>query len=101
LSTRLGAGDVRTAIRHPDLGRLVQAVVDADEHDEADWIEWKSTLTTKIDHRSRPTTRAKAVSNARSVGSKRGRTTWRCSTASWWRIRVSVSSVGPLGSTFT
>ena len=39
--------DVRTAIRHPDLGRLVQAVVDGDEHDEADWIEWKSTLDLK------------------------------------------------------
>jgi hypothetical protein len=39
--------DVRAAIRHPDLGRLVQAVVDADEHDEADWIEWKSTLDLK------------------------------------------------------
>src|ERR1700736_3306122 len=36
--------DIRAAIRHPDLGRLVQAVVDADEHDEADWIEWKSDL---------------------------------------------------------
>jgi Putative DNA-binding domain len=36
--------DVRAAIRHPDLGRVVQAVVDADAHDEADWIEWKSDL---------------------------------------------------------
>lgn len=36
--------DTRAAIRHPDLGRVVQAVVDADAHDEADWIEWKSDL---------------------------------------------------------
>lgn len=36
--------DTRAAIRHPDLGRIVQAVVDADAHDEADWIEWKSDL---------------------------------------------------------
>lgn len=27
-----------------DLGRLVHAVIEASEHDEADWIEWKSTL---------------------------------------------------------
>ncbi|MDQ1446339.1 MAG: hypothetical protein QOF60_661 [Actinomycetota bacterium] len=41
--------DIRAAIRHPDLGRVVQAVVDADAHDEADWIEWKSDpdLSTK------------------------------------------------------
>jgi len=36
--------DTRAAIRHPDLGRVIQAVVDADAHDEADWIEWKSDL---------------------------------------------------------
>ena len=36
--------DTRAAIRHPDLVRVVHAVVDADEHDEADWIEWKSDL---------------------------------------------------------
>lgn len=36
--------DTRAAIRHPDLGRVVQAVVEADAHDEADWIEWKSHL---------------------------------------------------------
>ena len=36
--------DTRAAIRHPDLGRVVQAVIDADAHDEADWIEWKSDL---------------------------------------------------------
>jgi hypothetical protein len=32
-----------------DLRRLVQAVVEAADHDEADWVEWKSTLdlTTK------------------------------------------------------
>lgn len=36
--------DTRAAIRHPDLGRVVQAVVDADAHDEAAWIEWKSDL---------------------------------------------------------
>lgn len=41
--------DQRRAIRHPDLIRLVRAVLAADEHDEADWIEWKSALdlTTK------------------------------------------------------
>lgn len=41
--------DTRTGIRHPDLRRVVQAVIDADTHDEADWIEWKSELdlTTK------------------------------------------------------
>lgn len=41
--------DLSAAIRHPDLGRLVQAVVGAGDNDEADWIEWKSTLdlTTK------------------------------------------------------
>jgi hypothetical protein len=41
--------DLRAAIRHPDLGRLVRAVVGADEHDEAEWVEWKSRLdlTTK------------------------------------------------------
>jgi hypothetical protein len=27
-----------------DLQRLVEAVIDADEHDELDWIEWKGTL---------------------------------------------------------
>jgi len=36
--------DTSAAIRHPDLGRVVQAVLDADAHDEADWIEWKSDL---------------------------------------------------------
>ncbi len=36
--------DTRVAIRHPDLGRIVQAVVGADEHDEAHWIEWKRGL---------------------------------------------------------
>ena len=36
--------DTRVAIRHPDLGRIVQAVVGADEHDEAHWIEWKCGL---------------------------------------------------------
>lgn len=36
--------DPRTEIRNPALGRLVEAVVGADEHDEHDWIEWKSTL---------------------------------------------------------
>jgi hypothetical protein len=36
--------DVRAAIRHPDLVRLVAAVVGADVHDEPDWLEWKSTL---------------------------------------------------------
>lgn len=27
-----------------DLQRLVEAVIDADEHDELDWVEWKGTL---------------------------------------------------------
>jgi Putative DNA-binding domain len=41
--------DTRSAIRHPDLGRIVRAVLNADEHDESDWIEWKTDLdlTTK------------------------------------------------------
>lgn len=36
--------DTRSAIRHPDLGKVIQAVIDADDHDESDWIEWKSNL---------------------------------------------------------
>lgn len=36
--------DTRAAIRHPDLVRVAQAVIDAEDHDEADWIEWKSDL---------------------------------------------------------
>lgn len=36
--------DTGAAIRHPDLSRVVHAVLGADEHDEADWIEWKSEL---------------------------------------------------------
>jgi hypothetical protein len=37
--------DVAVALRGiEDLRRLVSAVVRANEHDEADWIEWKSTL---------------------------------------------------------
>ena len=27
-----------------DLQRLVEAVIDADEHDELDWVEWKGAL---------------------------------------------------------
>jgi hypothetical protein len=37
--------DTTTALRGVhDLQRLVEAVIDADEHDEFDWVEWKSTL---------------------------------------------------------
>jgi hypothetical protein len=37
--------DTSVALRGTnDLRRLVQAVVDADDHHEADWVDWKSTL---------------------------------------------------------
>jgi hypothetical protein len=37
--------DTTTALRGVhDLQRLVEAVIDADEHDELDWIEWKGAL---------------------------------------------------------
>jgi hypothetical protein len=37
--------DTTTALRGVhDLQRLVEAVIDADEHDELDWVEWKGTL---------------------------------------------------------
>jgi hypothetical protein len=37
--------DTTTALRGVhDLQLLVEAVIDADEHDELDWIEWKGTL---------------------------------------------------------
>jgi hypothetical protein len=37
--------DATTALRGVhDLQRLVEAVIDADEHDELDWVEWKGTL---------------------------------------------------------
>jgi hypothetical protein len=37
--------DVSRALRtHTDVAKLVAAVVDAEPHDEADWIEWKTDL---------------------------------------------------------
>lgn len=37
--------DTSRALRgHDALRRLVKAVIDAGEHDETDWLEWKSTL---------------------------------------------------------
>ncbi len=41
--------DIGSAIRHPNLAKVVDAVLHAKDHDEADWIEWKSRLdlTTK------------------------------------------------------
>jgi hypothetical protein len=43
--------DTRRALRGlPDLRRLVEAVVAAGEHDEAEWIEWKSTLDLTTKH---------------------------------------------------
>lgn len=37
--------DTTTTLRGVgDLQRLVEAVIDADEHDELDWLEWKGTL---------------------------------------------------------
>jgi hypothetical protein len=37
--------DTTTALRGlHDLQRLVETVIDADEHDELDWVEWKGTL---------------------------------------------------------
>jgi hypothetical protein len=32
------------------LRRLVAAIVDADEHDELDWVEWKSALDLTTKH---------------------------------------------------
>ena len=49
-------------------------------------------MTRKAAHRSRGTSRARALTIARSDQVKRGRATWRRSTASWWRsTRISAS----------
>jgi len=43
--------DTGVALRRMnDLRRLVEAVVGADENDELDWLEWKSTLDLSTKH---------------------------------------------------
>lgn len=40
----LGVDIARPMRTHTEVGRLVAAVISAEPHDEADWIEWKSDL---------------------------------------------------------